>query len=68
MAFMGCAPKCKEYGVTPLYSLGIPFASIFVIAACMDNAVPLLISGKTKAIVWQGRQYIYSKEQLGFHI
>jgi chlorobactene glucosyltransferase len=68
MVFVGCAPKCKEYGITPLYSLGIPFASIFVIAACVYNVIPLVISGKTKPIVWQGRQYVYSKEQVGFHI
>jgi chlorobactene glucosyltransferase len=68
MVFVGCASKCKEFGVTPLYSLGIPFASIFVIAACVYNVVPLVISGKTKPIVWQGRQYVYSKEQAGFHI
>jgi len=51
-----------------LYSLGIPFASIFVIAACVYNVIPLVLSGKTKPIVWQGRQYVYSKEQVGFHI
>jgi cellulose synthase/poly-beta-1,6-N-acetylglucosamine synthase-like glycosyltransferase len=68
VVFIGCSSKCKEYGITPLWSLGIPFASIFVIAACAYNVVPLLISGKTRPIVWQGRQYIYSKEQAGFHI
>ena len=68
MVFVGCSTKCKEFGVTPLYSLGIPFASVIIIAACLYNVIPLLISGKTKPIVWQGRQYIYSKEQAGFHI
>ncbi|MFL6472863.1 MAG: glycosyltransferase [Nitrososphaeraceae archaeon] len=68
MVFIGCSAKCKEYGITPLCSLGIPFASIFVIAACVYNVIPLLISGKTRPIVWQGRQYIYSREQAGFHI
>jgi len=68
MIFIGCSTKCKKYGITPLCSLGIPFASIFVIAACLYNVIPLLISGKTRPIVWQGRQYMYSKEQVGFHI
>jgi hypothetical protein len=68
MVFIGCSAKYKEYGIKPLCSLGIPFASMFVIAACVYNVVPLLISGKTRPIVWQGRQYIYSKEQAGFHI
>jgi chlorobactene glucosyltransferase len=68
VVFIGCSAKCKEYGITPLCSLGIPFASMFVIAACVYNVVPLLISGKTRPIVWQGRQYTYSKEQAGFHI
>jgi chlorobactene glucosyltransferase len=68
MVFIGCSVRCKEYSITPLYSLGIPFASIFVIAACIYNVIPLLISGKTRPIVWQGRQYVYSKEQDGFHI
>jgi len=68
MVSIGCSTKCKEYGITPLCSLGIPFASIFVIAACVYNVIPLLISGKTRPIVWQGRQYMYSKEQAGFHI
>jgi hypothetical protein len=68
MVFIGCSAKCKEYGITPLCSLGIPFASILVIAACVYNVIPLLISGKTRPIVWQGRQYIYSREQAGFHI
>jgi cellulose synthase/poly-beta-1,6-N-acetylglucosamine synthase-like glycosyltransferase len=68
MVFIGCSAKCKEYGITPLYSLGIPFASIFVIATCVYNFIPLLVSGKTKPIVLQGRQYIYTKEQSGFYI
>jgi chlorobactene glucosyltransferase len=68
MVFIGCSAKCKEYSITPLCSLGIPFASMFVIAACVYNVVPLMISGKTRPIVWQDRQYIYSKEQAGFHI
>jgi chlorobactene glucosyltransferase len=68
MMFIGCSTKCKGYGITPLCSLGIPFASIFVIAACVYNVIPLLISGKTRPIVWEGRQYVYSKEQAGFHI
>jgi chlorobactene glucosyltransferase len=68
MVFIGCSAKCKEYGITPLCSLGIPFASMFVIAACVYNVIPLLISGKTRPIIWQGRRYIYSKEQAGFHI
>jgi cellulose synthase/poly-beta-1,6-N-acetylglucosamine synthase-like glycosyltransferase len=68
MVFIGCSARCKEYSITLLYSLGIPFASIFVIAACVYNVIPLLISGKTRPIVWQGRQYVYTKEQNGFHI
>jgi hypothetical protein len=68
MVFIGCSVRCKEYSIALLYSLGIPFASIFVIAACVYNVIPLLISGKTRPIVWQGRQYVYSKEQDGFHI
>jgi chlorobactene glucosyltransferase len=68
MVFIGCSARCKEHSITLLYSLGIPFASIFVIAACVYNVIPLLISGKTRPIVWQGRQYVYSKEQDGFHI
>jgi chlorobactene glucosyltransferase len=68
MVFIGCSVKCKQYSITPLCSLGIPFASTFVIAACIYNAIPLLVSGKTKPIVWQGRQYIYTKEQYGFYM
>jgi len=68
MALIGCSIKCKEYGITPLYSLASPFTSIFIIIACLYNIAPLLIVGKTKPIVWQGRQYSYSKEKDGFHI
>src|SRR5919199_1464571 len=68
VVFIGCSAKYKEYGITALCLLGIPFASMFVIAACVYNVIPLLISGETRPIVWQGRQYIYSKEQAGFHI
>jgi chlorobactene glucosyltransferase len=60
--------KYKEYGIVPLCSLTIIFASIFVIIACIYNIVPLLIFGNTKPILWQGRRYIYNKKQEGFTI
>lgn len=60
--------KYKEYGIMPLCSLTIIFASIFVIVACIYNIVPLLMFGNTKPILWQGRRYIYNKKQEGFKI
>ncbi len=60
--------KCKEYKVKPIYSIGSPFASAFVIAACLYNIIPLLTFGNTKPILWQGRQHVYKKEQRGFTI
>jgi hypothetical protein len=60
--------KCKEYGVTPLYSLTIVFASTFAFIACMYNITPLLVYGNTRPILWQGRRYIYNKKQEGFSI
>lgn len=60
--------KCKEFGITPLYSFWSLFASIFVIVACLYNITPLLVFGKTRPILWQGRHYTYNKEQEGFTI
>jgi hypothetical protein len=48
------------------YTLGTPLGSGFVFIACLYNIIPLLIYGSSKPILWQGRQYIYKKEQEGF--
>lgn len=68
MMFALYSLKCKKYGITPLYSFGIVFASIFVVVACLYTTAPLLIHGKTRPIVWQGRRYTYNKEKEGFTI
>jgi glycosyltransferase involved in cell wall biosynthesis len=68
MMFALYSLKCKKYGITPLYSFGIVFASVFVVVACLYTTAPLLIHGKTKPIVWQGRRYTYDKEKEGFTI
>jgi chlorobactene glucosyltransferase len=59
--------KGSERGIPMTYTLGTPFGSIFVFIACLYNVIPLLIYGNTKPIMWQGRQYIYKKEQEGLH-
>ncbi|HYO06878.1 MAG TPA: glycosyltransferase [Phototrophicaceae bacterium] len=68
MMFALYSIKCKKYGITPLYSFGIVFASVFVVVACLYTTAPLLIHGKTRPIIWQGRRYTYDKEKEGFTI
>ncbi len=58
--------KCIEYGISPLCSLTIIFASVFAFVACLYNVAPLLVFGSTKPIIWQGREYTYKKKQEGF--
>jgi hypothetical protein len=68
MMFALYSLKCKKYGITPLYSFGIVIASVFVVVACLYTTAPLLVYGKTKPIVWQGRRYTHDKEKEGFTI
>jgi chlorobactene glucosyltransferase len=60
--------RCKASKISPMYSLGAPIGSVFVVVASLYNVIPLLIFGSTRPIVWQGRQYTYNKEQEGFTI
>jgi cellulose synthase/poly-beta-1,6-N-acetylglucosamine synthase-like glycosyltransferase len=60
--------KCKEYKIPIVYSLATLFASLFVFVACVYNIIPLLFSGKTNSILWQGRSYTYNRDQQGFTI
>ena len=57
-----------EYGLSPLYSLLSFLGSFFLIFAFTYNVIPLLLFGKTRPITWQGRKYIYRKEQEGFSL
>jgi hypothetical protein len=52
----------------PIYSLAGFFGAFFIIAACAYNILPLLLFGKTRPIIWKGREYIYRKEQGGFSL
>ena len=66
LVFVFSSIKSRETGIPMTYVLGTPIGSVFVFIACVYNIVPLLIHGNTKPILWQGRQYIYKKEQEGF--
>ena len=68
MVFTSFSAICKSYKVKPFYSLGSLFAAIFVFSACTYNIASLMVFGKTSPIIWQGREYIYNKEQSGFTI
>ena len=68
MVFISFSAICKVYKVKSFYSLGSLFAAIFVISACTYNIASLMVFGKTSPIIWQGREYIYNKEQSGFTI
>jgi chlorobactene glucosyltransferase len=58
----------KEYRLPPTYSLLSFFSALFLIVACTYSILPLLVSDKTRPIMWRGRKYIYKKEQEGFSI
>jgi glycosyltransferase involved in cell wall biosynthesis len=58
----------QEHQLPPFYSLLTVFAAFFLTVACIYNILPLLLFNKTRPIIWQGRKYIYSKEQEGFSI
>lgn len=58
--------KGKEYKMSPFYSIMSPFATGFVVISCLHSIVPLLIHGNSRPIIWQGRPYIYKREQQGF--
>lgn len=58
--------KSREYKMNAFYCIMSPFASIFLVLACLHSVVPLLIHGNSRPIIWQGRRYIYKKEQEGF--
>jgi uncharacterized protein involved in response to NO len=68
MVFISFSSICRVYKVKPFYSLGSLFAAIFVIIACTYSIASLMVLGKTGPIIWQGREYIYNKEQSGFTI
>lgn len=68
MLLMLFSLKCREYKITILYSLTTLFASLFVFMASIYNVIPLLLNGKTRSILWQGRYYTYNKNQQGFTI
>jgi chlorobactene glucosyltransferase len=68
MVFISFSTICKVYKIKSFYSLGSLFAAIFVISACTYNIASLMVFGKTSPIMWQGREYIYNKEQSGFTI
>jgi chlorobactene glucosyltransferase len=68
MVFISFSSICRAYKVKPFYSLGSLFAAIFVIIACTYSIASLMVLGKTGPIIWQGREYIYNKEQSGFTI
>lgn len=64
--FIFSSIKGGQRGIPMTYTLGTPLGSGFVFIACLYNIIPLLIYGSSKPILWQGRQYIYKKEQEGF--
>src|SRR5919107_677419 len=67
MVIIGAAIKAvKEYRLTPLYSLLTFFAVIFLTIAFLYNTIPLLMSNKTKPIIWRGRKYVYDTEEKSF--
>jgi glycosyltransferase involved in cell wall biosynthesis len=67
MVIIGAAIKgVKEYRLTPLYSLLTFFAAIFLTIAFLYNTIPLLMSNKTKPIIWRGRKYVYDTEEKRF--
>lgn len=67
MVIIGSAIKgVKEYKLTPLYSLLTFFAAIFLTIAFLYNTIPLLMSNKTKQIIWRGRKYVYDTEEKSF--
>lgn len=57
-----------EYRLSPVYSVLSFLGSLFLIVALMYNILPLFFFGKTRPITWQGRKYIYRKEQEGFSL
>ncbi|MDQ3839467.1 MAG: glycosyltransferase [Thermoproteota archaeon] len=57
-----------EYRLSPIYSLLSLFGASFLTVACAYCILPLLLFSKTRPIVWQGRKYIYKKEQGGFSL
>lgn len=53
----------KQHRQTPMYAILIFFGAIFVVLACLCNIAPLLMSNKTKSIIWRGRKYVYGREK-----
>jgi len=69
MLIIGAAIKAiKQHNQTPIYSILILFGAIFVIIACLYNIAPLLLSNKTKSIIWRERKYVYGREKERFVI
>jgi len=64
--FVLSSRKGSERGIPLTYTLGTPIGSAFVFIACTYNIVSLLLYGSSRPILWQGRQYICTKEQEGF--
>jgi hypothetical protein len=58
----------KQHRQTPMYAILIFFGAIFVVLACLYNIAPLLMSNKTKSIIWRGRKYVYGREKERFVI
>jgi chlorobactene glucosyltransferase len=64
IVIIGAAIKAvKEYRLTPVYSLLAFFAAIFLTIAFLYTTLPLLISNKTKQIIWSGRNYVYDRKE-----
>ena len=57
-----------EHRLSPIYSILSLFGASFLIVACAYYILPLLLFSKTRPITWQGRKYIYKKEQEGFSL
>jgi len=57
-----------EYRLSPLYSLLSFLGSFFLIVAFTYYILSLLLFGKTRPIIWQGRKYVYKKEYEGFSL
>jgi chlorobactene glucosyltransferase len=69
MPIIGASIKAiKQHRQTPMYAMFIFFGAIFVVLACLYNIAPLLMSNKTKSIIWRGRKYVYGREKERFVI
>ena len=69
MPIIGASIKAiKQHRQTPMYAMFIFFSAIFVVLACLYYIAPLLMSNKTKSIIWRGRKYVYGREKERFVI